>query len=72
MENEKKAILLIYTFNSIMVMSIFLYLTVIRGYTPEENFMDVTLAVLLPPLVVFLLGWSIIERPYSKVKKSKL
>ncbi|MCA6214211.1 hypothetical protein GQS78_08120 [Thermococcus bergensis] len=60
-ESEKKAVLSLYALCIVMAISIFLYMTKVRGYT-VENSKEVALAVFLPTLAVYFLGAAILKR----------
>jgi len=61
---EKKAVLVLYTICIIMAIVIFLYLTRIKGYTPED-WLRVTLMTLLPVLAVYFIGAIITWKRYG-------
>ena len=65
MEREKKAFLTLYAASIIMAILIFLYLTKLKGYTPED-ITKVALMVLLPVLAFYFLGGAVILKYYSK------
>jgi len=62
--NEKKAFLVLYIIGLVMAMAIFLYLTKIEGYTPEE-ITKVALIVYLPVLIFVFIGGAIILKYYG-------
>ncbi|NJE26391.1 hypothetical protein E3E22_07120 [Thermococcus sp. MV5] len=71
-DNEKRSFLLLYIVGLVMAMAIFLYLTKIGGYTPE-NITKVALIVYLPVLVFVFVGGAIILKHYGgKTEKSNL
>ncbi|KUK17757.1 hypothetical protein [Thermococcus sibiricus] len=62
--NEKKAFLVLYIVGLVMAMAIFLYLTKIEGYIPEE-ITKVTLIVYLSVLIFVFIGGIIILKYYG-------
>jgi hypothetical protein len=66
-DGEKKAFLLLYMFGLAIAITIFLYLTKIRGYT-SENIIKVAFLVLLPTLFIVFLGGVVILKHYSGIK----
>ncbi|AEC52843.1 hypothetical protein PNA2_1929 [Pyrococcus sp. NA2] len=65
MKEEKKAFLVLYTISLVMAISIFLYLTRIKGYTPEDM-AKVALMTLIPVLTFHSLGSVIILKHYAR------
>ncbi|QDA31625.1 hypothetical protein FH039_08490 [Thermococcus indicus] len=64
MKDEKKAFLTLYGASLIMAITIFLYLTRIKGYTTEDM-TKVALMVLLPVLAFHSVGGAVILKHYK-------
>ncbi|ASJ15847.1 hypothetical protein A3L04_01535 [Thermococcus chitonophagus] len=72
MSKEKRAVLVLYTICIIMAIGIFLYLTRVKGYTPD-NLLKLALMDLLPVLAVYFIGAIIIWKRYgSKLEEAHL
>ena len=64
MSKEKKAVLVLYTICIIMAIGIFLYLTRVKGYTPDD-LLKLALMDLLPVLAVYFIGAILIWNRYG-------
>ena len=64
MKNEKKAVLVLYGISLAMALAIFVYLTRVKGYTPEDM-TKVALMTLLPILAFYSVGGAIILKHYK-------
>lgn len=64
MSKEKKAFLVFYAISVTMAIGIFLYLTGIKGYTPED-LPKIALMNLPPVLAFYLVGGAIILKYYG-------